>query len=191
MRPGADAGKIPVRFLPTLVPADTTVCRSLPLSELDERRTITKILEYQRFRCSLSSISTPGACTIRGKGSEGRLLQSFPMKTANLDLLEKSELPPAQARAILQVMESELSAHDSALATKADLQAGLQALRADIETLRFSTGADIQASRLANKADLEALRADLVGEIKGTLRWNFAFWVAQLGAMAAILKLLK
>ena len=80
------------------------------------------------------------------------------MKTANLDLLEKSELPPAQARAILQVMESELAAHDTALATKADLQ---------------------------------ALRAELIGKIEGTIRWNFAFWVVQLGAMAAMLKLLK
>ncbi len=98
------------------------------------------------------------------------------MKTVNLDLLEKSELPPAQARAILHVMESELTS----LATKADLQA-----------LQLATKADIQAVQLATKADLHALRADLIGEIKGTIRWNFAFWVAQLGAIAAILKLLK
>ncbi len=55
-------------------------------------------------------------------------------------------------------MESELASHDTALATKADLQ---------------------------------ALRAELIGEIKGTVRWNFAFWVTQLAAMAAILKLLR
>ena len=42
------------------------------------------------------------------------------MKTANLDLLEKSGLPPAQARAILQVMEWELAAHDTVLSTKPD-----------------------------------------------------------------------
>ena len=94
------------------------------------------------------------------------------MKTASLDLLEKSLLPPAQARAILQVMESELAAHDRALATKADFH-GLE--------LRFES----------LRTDMQTLRAELIGEIKGTVRWNFGFWVAQLGAMAAILKLLK
>ena len=87
------------------------------------------------------------------------------MKTSSLELLEKSQLPPAQARAILQVMESELSLHDTALATKSDLR--------DLEL------------------KLETLRAELVGEIKGTIRWNFAFWIAQLAAIAGILKLLK
>src|ERR1039458_4808549 len=51
---------------------------------------------------------------------------------------------------------------------------------------------------LATKSDLrdlelkfESLRADLIGEIKGTIRWNFAFWIAQLAAIAGILKLLR
>ena len=62
-------------------------------------------------------------------------------------------------------MESELSLHDTALATKSDLR--------DLE-LKF-----------------ESLRADLIGEIKGTIRWNFAFCIAQLAAIAGILKLLR
>jgi uncharacterized protein YicC (UPF0701 family) len=98
------------------------------------------------------------------------------MKTSSLDLLEKSQLPPAQARAILRVMESELSLHDTALATKSDLFATRVELREEIHNL------DLR---------LEALRAELIGEIKGTIRWNFAFWIAQLAAIAGILKLLK
>ncbi len=66
-------------------------------------------------------------------------------------------------------MESELAAHDSALASKGDLLGGLHGL----------------------ELKLEAQRTDLIGEIKGTIRWNFAFWVAQLAAIAGILKLLK
>jgi hypothetical protein len=62
-------------------------------------------------------------------------------------------------------MESELSLHGTALATKSDLR--------DLEL------------------KLETLRADLIGEIKGTVRWNFAFWIAQLAAVAGILKLLR
>ena len=95
------------------------------------------------------------------------------MKTSSLDLLEESQLPPAQARAILRVMESELSLHDMALATKSDLDLKVEALRGEIRT------------------DLQTLRADLIGEIKGTIRWNFAFWIAQLAAIAGILKLLR
>ena len=91
------------------------------------------------------------------------------MKTSSLETLERTLLPPAQARAILQVMESELATHESLLATKADLLSGLHGL----------------------EVKLEAQRAELIGEIKGTVRWNFAFWVAQLAAIAGILKLLK
>ena len=70
-------------------------------------------------------------------------------------------------------MESELSLHDMALATKSDLDLKVEALRGEIRT------------------DLQTLRADLIGEIKGTIRWNFAFWIAQLAAIAGILKLLR
>ena len=91
------------------------------------------------------------------------------MKTSSLELLERTQLPPAQARAILQVMESELAARDSVLAFKADLLSAIHGL----------------------ELKLEAQRAELIGEIKGTVRWNFAFWVAQLAAIAGILKLLK
>ena len=70
-------------------------------------------------------------------------------------------------------MESELSLHDMALATKSDLDLKVEALRGEIRT------------------DLQTLRAELIGEIKGTIRWNFAFWIAQLAAIAGILKLLR
>jgi hypothetical protein len=98
------------------------------------------------------------------------------MQTASLDILEKTQLPPNQARAILQVMESELASHDHLLATKADLLDGLHRLELNIHQLELK---------------IEAQRADLIGEIQGTVRWNFAFWIAQLAAIAGILKLLK
>jgi hypothetical protein len=98
------------------------------------------------------------------------------MRTASLELLEKTQLPPAQARAILQVMELELANRDSALATKSDLREAIHDLRAEMQTIR---------------TEVQAVRAELIGEIKGTVRWNFAFWVTQLAAMAAILKALK
>jgi hypothetical protein len=118
-----------------------------------------------------------------GKGNStvlGRLLSSLGMNAAQLELLERTELPSAQARAILQVMESELALHQGTLATRAELQAGLHGLELKLEALRGETNTGLQA-----------LRAELIGKIRGTVRWNFVFWVTQLAAVATILKLLK
>jgi hypothetical protein len=105
------------------------------------------------------------------------MLSSFGIKPSSLDLLERSQLPPAQARAILQVMEAELAERDRALATKADLESGLRGVEHRLE-LR-----------------IESLRGELRTEIAGAesrlVRWNFAFWVAQLAAVAALLKLVR
>ena len=98
------------------------------------------------------------------------------MKTSNLDILERSQVPPAQARAILRVMESELAARDTALATKADL---------------FATKAELRDEMHALGLKLEPLRAELKRDIKGRVLWNFAFWAAQLAAIAGVLRLLK
>ena len=105
------------------------------------------------------------------------------MKTASLELLEKTLLPPAQARAILKVMESELAVREGALATRADLREAVQALRAEMQVFRT----DLQTLR----TEMQTQRAELIGEIKGTVRWNFVFWVAQLAAMAALLRALR
>lgn len=89
------------------------------------------------------------------------------METKSLEVLEKSQLPPEQARAILQVMEEEFATDE--LATKADLE-------------RFATKADFE--RFATKADLAELKAEL-------MKWTFLFWVGQMAAVLAIIKYLK
>ena len=83
------------------------------------------------------------------------------MRTASLDLLEKSELSPVQARAILQVMESEL-------ATKADLQA-----------LQLATGADMRNGFHALELKVEAVRSDVV-------RWVFVCTFGQAAMLAGV-----
>jgi hypothetical protein len=95
-------------------------------------------------------------------------------------------------------MESELAAHDSALATKADLLGGLQGLELKLDDRIQGVGERIhglelklEAQRGELRTEMQALRGELIGEIKGTVRWNFAFWIAQLAAIAGILKLLK
>ena len=73
-------------------------------------------------------------------------------------------------------MEAELSAREHTLATRADLERGLHGLELKVEAVR---------------TEMQAFRAELKSDIRDTVRWNFAFWVAQLAAMAAILKLIK
>jgi hypothetical protein len=58
------------------------------------------------------------------------------MNTSSLDLLEKTKLSPDQARAILKVMEAELSAHRDGLATRIDLKEGFHALELKVESVR-------------------------------------------------------
>jgi hypothetical protein len=45
----------------------------------------------------------------------------MPMHAATLEILEKADLPPKQARAIAQAIEIEVAAGHSTLATRADL----------------------------------------------------------------------
>jgi len=89
-------------------------------------------------------------------------------------------LPPSQARAIFQVMEAEMSAREHTLATRADLDRGFHDLELKLETFHGEF-----------RSEMQALRAELKSDIRDTVRWNFAFWVAQLAAMVAILKLVK
>ena len=84
------------------------------------------------------------------------------MKASSLELLTKSQLPQSQAQAILQAMDEELATRDSSLATKSDLALTTEILRREIR--------------------------DAEGRM---LRWNFAFWVAQLAAVAGLLKLVR
>ena len=124
------------------------------------------------------------------------------MKASSLEILERSQLPPSQARAIFQVMEAELSAREHTLATRTDLGSGLHDIDLKIETFRGEFRMEMQSLRGESRTEMQTLRgefstemqsirAELKSDIRDTVRWNFAFWVAQLAAMAAILKLVK
>jgi hypothetical protein len=58
------------------------------------------------------------------------------MRTSSLDILEKTKLSPDQARAILRVMEAELTASQNEIATRIDLRDGFHALELKIESVR-------------------------------------------------------
>jgi hypothetical protein len=120
------------------------------------------------------------------------------MKTSSLELLEKTQLPPAQARAILQVMESEFAIHGSALVSRADLREAFHDLDLKIEVLRGETRTEIQTLRTEMqtlggelRTEIQTLRAEMIREIRGLTRWSFVFWATQFAAIIGVLKLAK
>ena len=87
------------------------------------------------------------------------------VKTSSIDILESSELPTAQAHAILKVLEQEMASSQDMLATKADFTAFQAVIRADMVAFQTSIKADLVAFRTDFKSDIAALRAESKSEI--------------------------
>jgi hypothetical protein len=75
------------------------------------------------------------------------------MKTASLDILEKSALPAGQARANLKVMESEMTSAQELLATKTDILA----LRVEMKGIEGALSRWVLTSILGQTAVLAGL----------------------------------
>ena len=113
------------------------------------------------------------------------------MKTASLEILEKAELPPAQAHAILKVMESEMaSVHEplatkgDVLAVKADLLADLLVVKADLLAMKpemLAMKAELLATMADLRADLTAAGAGIEGKLS---RWVLTCILGQTAVMA-------
>lgn len=66
----------------------------------------------------------------------------MPMQAESLEILEKADVPPAQARAIVRAIEVEIGGAQHTLATKQDLQD----LRSDMREMRSELRVEIHAS---------------------------------------------
>ena len=118
------------------------------------------------------------------------------------DILTGAHIPDHQARAITEaIREAEsttalnikavLDEHLSHLATKADmaeLKSGLHAdmaeLKSDLKELKLATKSDLTELKSATRAELADAKSELT-------RWMFVFWVGQMAATIAIVKLWK
>jgi len=65
------------------------------------------------------------------------------MQAATLEILEKADLPPRQARAIAQAIELEMAAGHAAIATRHDLHDLRHELKADLRDLRNELKVDM------------------------------------------------
>jgi hypothetical protein len=99
------------------------------------------------------------------------------MQAESLEALEKADIPPAQARAIVRAIEIEIDGAKDTLATKHDLMLLRQDLRGEISDLRIELKSDI--AKLEGK--LEAKMHEIASGIARQM------YTAVLGQMAVLL----
>jgi hypothetical protein len=130
----------------------------------------------------------------------------MPMQAESLEVLEKADVPPVQARAIVRAIEIEIAGAKDTLATKHDLlslkedlrqEIGnlRQELRQEIGNLRQELGQEIGSLRQglgqeigSLRQEMTAMRGDLRAEIHGMASSiTRQMYMALLGQMAVLL----
>jgi hypothetical protein len=97
----------------------------------------------------------------------------MPMQAESLEVLEKADLPPAQARAIVRAIEIEISGAKDTLATKHDL---------------LLLGQDLRQETALLRQGMAELRGELRGEIHSSASSvTRQMYAALLGQMAVLL----
>jgi hypothetical protein len=119
----------------------------------------------------------------------------MPMQAESLEVLEKADLPPAQARAIVRAIEIEISGAKDTLATKHDLLLLGQDVRQETGLLRQEMAeqrAELRKEMSDLRAELRAEMSELRGELRGEIHSSASsvtrqMYAALLGQMAVLL----
>jgi hypothetical protein len=99
------------------------------------------------------------------------------VQAESLEVLEKADVPPAQARAIVRAIEIEIGGAKDTLATKHDLHTLRSDLREEMSALRSELRQEIAETR-------GELKAEIHGSASSVTRQMYA---ALLGQMAVLL----
>jgi predicted nucleic acid-binding Zn-ribbon protein len=117
------------------------------------------------------------------------------MRANSLEILEKSSLPPDQAKAILRAMECEFDERESRLLQEVATKKDLNALREDFLGLRGEVGG-LRTEVGSLRGEVDALRKDMVAgyhalelrmakfEAKMAV-WLFTMFIALVGLLYA------
>ena len=115
------------------------------------------------------------------------------MQIESLEVLEKAEVPPAQARAIVRAIEIEMARATDVLATKGDvamLRQELLAFRQEVSAslANVATRAELAEMRGVLKADMHSLASASKGEMHALMSASTRqMYLAILGQMAVML----
>ena len=108
----------------------------------------------------------------------------MPMQVESLEVLEKADVAPAQARAIVRAIEIEIAGAKDTLATKQDLLLLREELHNELSGLRMEM-AELRASL---RTELSTLRGELRAEIHASASSGTRqMYAALLGQMAVLL----
>ena len=117
------------------------------------------------------------------------------MQAESLEVLEKADVPPAQARAIVRAIEIEIAGATDTLATKHDLLLVKTELRQEIGTAKLELRQEIAVVRDDLRQETGGLRQD-IATMRGDLRADIhgmassitrQMYMALLGQMAVLL----
>jgi hypothetical protein len=108
----------------------------------------------------------------------------MPMQVESLEVLEKAELPPGQARAIVRAIEIEIAGAKDTLATKQDVVA----LKQDMLSIRQELRGEISGLGTSLRAEMADLGASLrveMADLGASLRVEIARQGGELEAKIA------
>ena len=106
------------------------------------------------------------------------------VQAESLDVLEKADLPPMQARAIVRAIELEIAGAKDTLATKHDLLVQTQDLRQEMQQQLAAVRGEFATLR----TDMADWRGELRAEIHATASSGTRqMYMALLGQMAVLL----
>ena len=108
-----------------------------------------------------------------------RGLSSMSMQAESLEVLEKADIPPAQARAFVRAIEIEIAGAKDTLATKHDLLALRSDLRDELAQFRAEVASQFGQLRAEVAEQIGQLRAEVAGQI-GQLRAEVGEQIGQL-----------
>jgi len=95
------------------------------------------------------------------------------IRKATLELLENADIPPPQARAIVQALEDEMISGTEHLATRHDLQLLQGAMRLEIAGVREELHGDMSSFKDEMRGDMSSFKAEMRGEMS-SLRGEFS-----------------
>lgn len=115
----------------------------------------------------------------------------MPMQVESLEVLERAELAPAQARAIVRAIEIEIAGAKDTLATKHDvlaLKQDFQALRGEVSELAAALRGEMAELAATLRGEMAAMRGELKAEIHESVgAVTRQMYMAILGQMAVML----
>jgi len=117
------------------------------------------------------------------------------MQAESLEVLEKADIPPAQARAFVRAIEIEIAGAKDTLATKHDLLALRTDLRDELAQFRVEVAEQFGQLRAEVAEQIGQLRAEVgeqIAKLRGELHRSISsvvrqMYLAILGQMAVLL----